>query len=59
MVLGDVFSDVSNPNKTLYEFMNSYMNFIKNEHVKLDETCIDTQGCFKAKHLNVMDVLGR
>ena len=32
------------------------MNFIKNEHVKLDETCLNTQGHFKATNSNVMDV---
>ena len=35
------------------------MSFIHNKHVKLDETCIDTQGHIKANLLNVMDVLGR
>ena len=35
------------------------MNFIQNEDVNLNETCIDTQGCFKANHSNVMDVFGR
>ena len=35
------------------------MNLIWNEYVKLDETCQDTQGRFKANLLNVMNVLGR
>ena len=34
------------------------MNFIQNEHIKLDETCIYTQGYYKANLSNVMDVLG-
>ena len=33
------------------------MNILKNEHVKLDETCLHTQGHFKATLSNVMDVL--
>ena len=35
------------------------MNFIQIEHVKLDETCQDTQGRVKANLSNVMDVVGR
>ena len=35
------------------------MNLIQNEHVKLDEICIDTQGRFKANLLNIMEVIGR
>ena len=35
------------------------MNFIRNKHVKLDETCIDTQGRLKANLPNIMEVLGR
>ena len=34
------------------------MNFIQNEHIKLDKTCLDTQGHFKANLSNFMDVLG-
>ena len=59
MVLGDVFQDVSNPNILVYDFSTSHMNFIQNEHVKLNETGIDTQGRFKRKLSNVIDVLGR
>ena len=58
-VLGDVFLDISNPKMILFDFITSHMNFIQNEHVKLDKTCIDTQGCFKANLSNVMDILGR
>ena len=35
------------------------MNFMYKEHVKLNETCLDTQGHFKAHLSNIMDVLGR
>ena len=35
------------------------MNFIKKEHVKLNEICLDKQCHFKAFISNVMDVLGR
>ena len=57
MVLGDVFPDVSKLNMFLYEFRISHMNFNQNEHVKLDKTCLDTQGNFNAHLSNVMDVL--
>ena len=57
MVLGDVFSDDSKPSMFVYDFRTSHMNFIQNEHVKLDKTCIDTQGHFKANLLNVIKVL--
>ena len=57
MVLGDVFPDVSYSNKLLYDFRTSHMNFIRKEHVKLDEICLDTQGHFKANLSNVMDIL--
>ena len=56
MVLGDVCPDVSNPNMIVYEFITSHMNFTQNKHVKLDETCLDTQGRFKETLANVMDV---
>ena len=59
LVLGDVFPDVFNPNMIVYDFNTSQMNFIRNEHVKLDETCLDTQGNFKAHLSNIMYVLGR
>ena len=59
IVLGDVFPEVSNSKMLVYEFRTYHMNFIQNEHVKLNKTCIDTQGRFKANLLNVMDVLGR
>ena len=58
LVLGDVCPDVSNPNIIVFDFRISYINFIKNEHIKLDETCQDTQGHFKANLLNVTDVIG-
>ena len=57
MVLVDVCPDVSNPNIFVFEFRTTHMNFIQNKHVKLDETCLDTQGRFKAKLSN--DVLRR
>ena len=59
MVFGDIFLDVSNPNILLYVFRTSDMSFIQKEHVKLDETCLDTQSRFKANLSNVMNVLGR
>ena len=59
MVLGDVCSDISNPNMTVYKFITSHMNFIQNEDVKLNEICLHTQGCFKLTLSNVMDILGR
>ena len=52
----DLDPDVSNTNILSYEFRTYNVSFIKNEHLKLDETCIDTQGYFKANLLNVMDV---
>ena len=55
MVLGDVFLDVSNPNINVYDINTCNMNFIQNEHVKLDETFLDTQGLFKAYLLNFMN----
>ena len=55
----DSYLDVSTQNMFLYKFRTYHMIFIKNEHVKLDETYIDTQGYFKAHLSNVMDVLGR
>ena len=51
------YPDFFNPNMFIYEFITCHMSFIKNEHVKLDETYIDTQGRFKANLLNVMDFL--
>ena len=33
------------------------MNFIQNEHVKFDETCVDKKGGFKANFSKDMDVL--
>ena len=42
IVLGDVPLDISKPNMTVYKFSTSHINFIQNELVKLDETCIDT-----------------
>ena len=58
MVFLDVFPDVSNPNMFVYNFRTSYINFIQDKHVKLDETCQDTEGRLKANLLNVMDILG-
>ena len=55
MVLGDVCPDVSNPKILVQVFRTSHMNFIQNEHVKFDETCLDTQGHFKVNMSNVMD----
>ena len=43
----------------IYELKTYHMSFIQNEHVKLDETYIDTQGHPKASLSNVMDILGR
>ena len=59
MVLGDNFLEVSNSNMIFNEFNISAINLIQNEHVKLDETCLDTQGHFKAHLSNFMDVLAR
>ena len=56
MVDGDVFPEFSNPNMIVYDFRTSQLNFIQNKHVKLNETCLDTQGHFKATFSNVMDV---
>ena len=58
MVLGDNFPDVSNSITIFYKFNTSQMNFIQNEHIKLDETRLDVQSHFKAYLLNIMDVLG-
>ena len=57
MVLGYNFPDISKPNTIFYEFNTTHINFIKSEHVKLNVTCLDTQGHFKAHLSNVMDVL--
>ena len=57
LVLGDFHSDVSNQNMFVYEFRTSHMNFIKNEHLKLYETCKYTQGRSEANLSNVTDVL--
>ena len=43
----------------VYGFGTYHMSFIKNEHVNLYETYIDSQGRFKANLSKVMDVLGR
>ena len=53
MVLGDVFPDVSNPNMLIYNFRTSHMNFIQNERVKLNKTCLVHKVISIA---NVMDV---
>ena len=58
MVLGDNFPDVSNPNTIIYKFNTSQMNFIQNEHVKLDETFLDVQGRLKAYLSNALDIFG-
>ena len=42
------YPDISHQNMFAYNFRTYYMSFVKNEHIKLDETCIDTQGHFKA-----------
>ena len=52
------YPNVSTPNMFIYEFGTYYTSFIKNEHVKLDKTYIDTQGHFKTNLSNVMNVLG-
>ena len=59
MVRGDVWHNSSNPNMFVYDFRTSHINFIQNEHVKLNETYKNTQGRFKANLSNVMDVFGR
>ena len=56
MVFGDVFPNISNPNMIVYEFITYHINFMKSGHIKLDETCLDTQGLFKAHLSNVIDV---
>ena len=43
----------------VYEFRTYHINFIQNEHVKLDETYINIQGHFKENLLTVKDFLGR
>ena len=53
------YPEVSNPNMLVYKFRTYNMILIQNEHVKIDETYIDTQGRFKENHSSVMDVLGR
>ena len=58
LFIGNIYLDVSNPNMTVYDFKTSHMNFIKNENIKLDKTCVETQGHFKATCSNIMDVLG-
>ena len=58
LVLWNVFPEFSNANTTVYKFITYHMNFVKNEHVKLNETCLDTQGRFKPHFLNIMDILG-
>ena len=40
----------------VYYFRTYHMIFIKNKHVKLDETYIDIQGRFKTNLSNVVDV---
>ena len=57
IVLGDTCPDFSHKNMILYVFITSYMIFIQNEHVKLNETYLDTQGHFKEELSNVTDVL--
>ena len=59
MVLGDNYPNVSNPNKTLYNFNTYHINFFLNEHIKLDETSLDVQSRLKAYLSNPLDVLGR
>ena len=57
MVLEDFYPDSSNPNVFLYEFNTFRMKFINNDQVKLDETCQDTQDCFKANLSNLRTFL--
>uniref|UniRef100_UPI003390CA14 hypothetical protein n=1 Tax=Acinetobacter baumannii TaxID=470 RepID=UPI003390CA14 len=59
LVLGDVFPEVFKSNMTVYDLITSHINFIQNERLKLDETCLDTQGHFKLTLSNIIDVLGR
>ena len=58
LILGDVCPNVSNPKMILYKFITSHINFIENEHVRLNETCLDTQGHFKENLLNIMNIPG-
>ena len=58
MVHGDNFQEFSNPNTIFYEFNTSHIIFILNEHIKLNETSLGTQGHFKVHLSNIMDVLG-
>ena len=58
MVLRNNFPDVSNLNTTFYKFNTYHMNFIENEHVKLDETRLNVQGLLKPYLSNALDVLG-
>ena len=39
MVLVDNFPGIFQPNTIVYDFKTSHINFIWNEHVKLNETC--------------------
>ena len=57
LVLGDFCPDVSNSNIFIYEFRTSHINFIQ-KNIKLNETCQDKQGRYKATLLNVIDILG-
>ena len=43
----------------VYNFNTSNMNFIQNEHVKLNQTLLDVQGRLKAYLSNIFDVLGQ
>ena len=59
LVLGDICLDVSNVSMIIHDSLNSYMNLIQKEQLKLIETCLEKQGHLKATSSNIMDVLGR
>ena len=46
------------PNMTVYKFNTFDMNFIQNEHVKLNETRLDVQGQLNIYLSNTLDILG-
>ena len=43
----------------VYKFNTYHMNFIQNEHVKLNKTILDIKGRLKEYLSNALDVLGR
>ena len=58
LVVVEFQKEICNLNMFVYYFRTSHMIFTKNEHVKLNETCKHTKGCFMA-NLEHLDLLGR